>query len=237
MLRALHALHQFDKPFYGINRGTIGFLMNDSSACATIAHSPYLPHQTHPTHPTHLDRSLIDRIKSAVCTKLHPLQLQITDLEYLTYSALAFNEFAIFRSTNLAVKMNISVNYKSKMEGLIADGVIVSTPAGSTAYNLSAGGPVLPIDANLLCITPICAFRPRRWGGALIANTSTVAIELQNPETRCASCSADFSQVQRVRKATISQHTEYSASLLFDKNHTIEDRITKEQFWYAGVIE
>lgn len=193
-------------PIYGMNRGTIGFLMNDFS-----------------------NENLLDRIQSAKPAIIHPLKMQAVASEG-AYEELAFNEVSLFRQTRQAAHIRIIVDGRERMDRLIADGVLVSTPAGSTAYNLSAHGPVIPLGAEILALTPISAFRPRRWRGALLKAQAKVRFENLDPEKRPVSATADSREFRNIRHVNIEQDMETSLTLLFDPDQALDEKILLEQF-------
>ncbi|HXI87346.1 MAG TPA: NAD kinase [Parvularculaceae bacterium] len=209
MLETLRIAMRTGKPVYGVNCGTVGFLMNAFD----------------------LD-GLRERIEEAESATIHPLAMKAATLDGGAEEALAINEVSLFRQTRQSARVKISVNGKVRMESLICDGVLLATPAGSTAYNLSAHGPILPIDAHLLALTPISAFRPRRWRGALLPADALVAFEALEPELRPVSAVADNLEVRNVRSVEVREDASISMRLLFDKGQSLEERILREQFDY-----
>lgn len=207
MLHALHKYIHLGKAFYGINSGSVGFLMNDI-----------------------IYENLEEPIENAFETQLYPLSMKAYDVNGDAKTAMAINEISIFRRTNHAAKFSISIDNIKRMEVLVADGAMVSTPAGSSAYNLSAGGPILPLESNLLCLTPICAFRPRRWKGALLPSNSSIRFDIIEPDFRPVSAVADFHEFCNVVSVDIEQNKSLPIRILFDPNHKLEDRMLKEQF-------
>ena len=207
LLHALHKYMEFDVPFYGINSGSIGFLMNVPNVIR-------------------LDQYLNDSTEA----HLYPLEMTVETVQGRTCSALAINEVSIFRHTNQAAKFKIEVDGIERMPELIADGALVSTPAGSSAYNLSAGGPIVPLGSNILCLTPICPFRPRRWHGALLPSSAEIKFEILESDKRPVNAVADFQEFQDVRSVIIKSKEDKPIKLLFDKNHSLKDRVIKEQF-------
>jgi NAD+ kinase len=206
MLQTLHTFVGSDKPIYGMNLGTIGFLMNEYN-----------------------EADLIDRLAKAEPAKLHPLKMRATTLEQCV-DALAFNEVSMLRQTRQATKLRILVDGKIRISELICDGVLVSTPAGSTAYNLSAHGPIIPIDADLLALTPISAFRPRRWRGALLPHRAKVRFEVLETEKRPVSAVADGMEVRDVISVDVAEERSIAMVMLFDADRNLDERILTEQF-------
>ncbi|MGE0409398.1 MAG: NAD kinase [Amphiplicatus sp.] len=209
MLETLRLAMSVKKPVYGVNCGTVGFLMNAFD----------------------LD-GLADRIAEAESATIHPLAMKATTVAGAVEEALAINEVSLFRQTRQSARVRILVNGKTRMEGLICDGVLLATPAGSTAYNLSAHGPILPIDAHLLALTPISAFRPRRWRGALLPRDAQVRFEAIEPELRPVSAVADNLEVRNVAAVDAHEDMTISMTLLFDRGQSLEERILREQFDY-----
>ncbi len=209
MLETLHAFMDRGIPVYGMNRGSVGFLMNEF-------HADNLP----------------ERIEKSVETKLNPLRMMATAEDGSVTEAIAINEVALFRETRQTAKIRIAIDDVIRIDELICDGVLVATPAGSTAYNLSAHGPIVPIDAKVLALTPISAFRPRRWRGALLPFGTTVDLTVLEPDKRPVSAVADFTEVRDVVAVRITEDPERSVRVLFDAEHNLEERILKEQFSY-----
>jgi NAD+ kinase len=209
MLQTLHQQMRTGKPIYGMHRGTVGFLMNEFS-----------------TH------DLRARLSAARETLINPLLMRATDLHGTVHIHHAINEVALFRQTNQAVRMRILIDEHERMPELIADGVLVATPAGSTAYNLSVQGPILPINAALLALTPISAFRPRRWRGALLPNAAYVVIEVLEGGKRPTAAAADHDEVRDVSRVEVLSDKTISMRMLFDPGHSLEERILREQFAY-----
>lgn len=207
MLHTLHEAMKRHQPVYGLNYGSVGFLMNGSPPA-----------------------NLWERLETATEVKLHPLRMRVTRFDGKVHEALAINEVALFRQTYQAAKIRISIDEKVRLEELICDGVLVSTPAGSTAYNLSAHGPIIPLDANLLALTPISAFRPRRWRGALLPEISHIRFEILEAEKRPVSAVADSTEFREVTSVHIEQAKDETITLLFDPDHALEERILIEQF-------
>jgi NAD+ kinase len=207
MLRTLHAQLGHGLPVYGMKLGRVGFLMNR-----------YLPAE------------LPARIAAARPAVLHPLEMHVTQRDGTQIDALAFNEISLLRQTNQAAHIEVALNGQVKLPNLICDGLLVATPAGSTAYNLSAHGPILPLDANVLALTPISPFRPRRWRGAILPHRTLVTLRVLEPGKRPVSATADFLEVRDVREVKICQAQECGVKLLFDPEHNLEQRILDEQF-------
>ncbi|MEL7487788.1 MAG: NAD kinase [Pseudomonadota bacterium] len=207
MLEALRATMSASKPVYGVNCGTVGFLMNALD----------------------ID-GLAERIADAEPAIIHPLSMTATTTGGTQETALAINEVSLFRQTRQSARVRISVNGKVRMDSLICDGVLLATPAGSTAYNLSAHGPILPINAHLLALTPISAFRPRRWKGALLAHDAVVRFEAIDPDLRPVSAVADNQEVRNVAYVEAKEDRSIAMTLLFDRGQSLEERILREQF-------
>lgn len=206
----LHTVHEYmhlNVPFYGINSGTYGFLMNPAD-----------------------NKNLLENLSESTTSFLHPLKMCAKDIDGNTHIALAINEVSIFRKTNQAAKFRIEINGIERIKELVADGAIIATPAGSSAYNLSAGGHILPLASNMLCLTPICPFRPRRWHGALIPSSAEIKFEIFHTNKRPVNVAADFQEFENIKYVSIKSTKERSIRLLFNRNHTLEDRIIKEQF-------
>jgi NAD+ kinase len=209
MLETLHHLNdkQIDIPVYGLNCGSLGFLLN-----------PYK------------EEDLYEKIKNANRIDIHPLRMTAKGCDGSKHEAVAFNEVALLRETRQTAKLRIYVSNVERISELVCDGVLLATPAGSTAYNLSANGPILPISANLLALTPISAFRPRRWRGALLPCDKNVTIEVCSPQKRPVSVTADSKEFRDVKSVEIHQSTSITHTLLFDPDHNLGERILKEQF-------
>ena len=207
MLQAMHTSIQMQKPVYGMNRGTVGFLMNGYSA-----------------------KDLPGRLARSESIKLYTLHMQAITEDGETAEAYAINEVSLFRETRQAAKLRILIDGVQRMASLTCDGVIVSTPAGSTAYNLSAHGPIVPIDAGVLALTPISPFRPRRWRGALLPQHATLEFEVLESAKRPVSAVADATEIRDVRRVIVSEDRSRYATVLFDPEHDLEERILKEQF-------
>jgi NAD+ kinase len=207
MLQTLHRLVSSGTPIYGMNRGTVGFLMNDYS-----------------------EGDLLERLHAAELTTIHPLKMVAKDEAGKTHRAIAFNEVSLLRQRHQAAKLEIAIDGKPRMEELICDGILVATPAGSTAYNLSAHGPILPINSELLALTPISAFRPRGWRGAVLPHQAKVTITVLEGEKRPVAAVADHVEVRHVRVVEIAEDRKRSAKILFDPGHSLAERVLREQF-------
>lgn len=207
MLRALHRYIKVTIPIYGLNLGTLGFLMNENRK-----------------------KDLIERIELAKKQIIHPLRMDATDKQGRVYTELAFNEVSLLRETHNTAKLMIFVNDEVRLPLLVCDGIMLSTPVGSTAYNSSASGPIVPLGANVLPLTPISAFRPRRWPGALVPNTSRVRFEVIRPHERPVSASADSTEIRDIVTVDVREYREISQTLLFDPGNHLEERIFQEQF-------
>ena len=208
MLQTLHAFTGKNKPIYGMNRGSVGFLMNE-----------------------YRQDDLLERLGAAEKAVIHPLLMQAHTPSGVI-EARAFNEVSLLRETRQAAKIRITVDGKPRISELICDGVLVSTPTGSTAYNLSAHGPILPIDAALLALTPISAFRPRRWRGALLSHRAKVRFDMLEVAKRPVSAVADDFEVRDVTAVDVAQDRSLSMTMLYDAGHNLDERILSEQFSY-----
>lgn len=207
MLETLHHVYKSGIPVYGMNCGSVGFLLN--------SHSP---------------DNLTQRLQEAHKVDIYPLHLKAIDQNDNEYEAIAFNEVSLLRETRQAAKLRISVDGIERIPELVCDGILLATPAGSTAYNLSASGPIIPLSGNVLALTPISAFRPRRWRGALLPSRLQVKIDIHNPEKRPVSATADSKEFRDVKSVEIYQSENDSCTLLFDPDNHLEERILKEQF-------
>lgn len=207
MLRTLRETLGRKVAIYGMNRGTVGFLMN--------AYTP---------------DGLIERLMRSQPAKLYPLRMRARADTGEEVDALAINEVSLFRETRQAAKIDVWIDGKRRLEGLVCDGVMVATPAGSTAYNLSAHGPILPIGSGVLALTPISAFRPRRWHGAILPHNAKVRFDVKDPMRRPVSAVADDFEVRDVQTVEIREDRSIHATILFDPEHNLEERILKEQF-------
>lgn len=207
MLQTLHAGEASPKPVYGMHRGTVGFLMN-----------------------AYLENGLEDRLRAAEPTRIRPLRMTATCRDGEEFAARAINEVSVLRQRHQAAKIRILVDGQERMAELVCDGVLVATPAGSTAYNYSAHGPVIPIGADILALTPVSAFRPRRWRGALLPMTARVTLEVLDPVHRSVSATADNDEVRDVVSVEIERDPDVVHTLLFDPGHGLEERLIREQF-------
>ena len=207
MLQTLHRLMSSGKPIYGMHRGTVGFLMNE-----------------------YQEDGLKERIAAAEPTVIHPLRMRARDVRGVEHQYRAINEVSVFRESYQAARLRILIDGKERLADLVADGVLVATPAGSTAYNLSVQGPVIPINAPLLALTPISPFRPRRWRGALLPNTAYVVIEVLESEKRPVAAVADHDEARDVCRVEVLSDKTISMRMLFDPGHSLEERILSEQF-------
>jgi len=209
MLATLHRFMNSGKPIYGMHRGTVGFLMNEYS-----------------------QDELAERLAAAHVTVIHPLLMRALDAAGRTHRHHAINEVSLFRQTYQAARLRVLVDGKERLAQLVADGILLSTPAGSTAYNLSVQGPIIPIGAPLLALTPISPFRPRRWRGALLPNKAQITLEVLEAEKRPVAAVADHDEVRSVRAVEISMDHSVSMHMLFDPDHSLDERILSEQFGY-----
>ena len=207
MLNTVHEYMGQNKPIYGMNLGSVGFLMNE-----------YAPH------------GLVERLARAEPIALHPLHMTATTTDGKEHTALAINEVSLLRAVRYAAKIQIKVDETVRLDELICDGVLIATPAGSTAYNLSAYGPIIPLGSGLLALTPISAFRPRRWRGALLPHNSVITFDVIDSNIRPVSAVADFTEVRDVARVVVRETTDIKPVLLFDPEHNLEERILKEQF-------
>jgi NAD+ kinase len=209
MLQTLHRFMNDGIPIYGMNRGSVGFLMND-----------------------YKEDDLPARLAAAEVSRVHPLAMLAYDREGKAHKALAINEVSLFRERHQAAKLKILVDGKVRMEELVCDGVLVATPAGSTAYNLSAHGPILPINAPLLALTPISPFRPRRWRGALLPNKVHLTIHVLEPDKRPVSAVADHFETRGVTRVEVEKARNVVLFMMFDADHSLDERVLAEQFRY-----
>lgn len=207
MLEVLHRYIDRHVPIYGMNRGSVGFLMN-----------------------TFREHGLIERLRKAESVVLHPLRMRARLCDDTWVEALAINEVSLLRETRQTAKVRIRIDGKERLDELICDGVLVASPAGSTAYNLSAHGPIIPLGASILALTPISAFRPRRWRGALLPHTAKVTFEVLEADKRPVSAVADYTEARGVAEVDVCEDRSIDLTLLFDPEHNLEERIIAEQF-------
>ena len=209
MLRSLHENINGEIPVYGMNCGSVGFLMN-----------------------TYQEDGLIERLQRSVEARIHPLHVELHTFSGERLAALAINEVSLLRSSHQAAKIRIHIDSKTRLEELVCDGVLLSTPAGSTAYNLSVQGPILPLNASLLALTPISAFRPRRWRGALLPENARVGFDVLDARERPVQAAADHREFPGVERVEIHSAESPGLLLLFDPDHSLEERILREQFQF-----
>ncbi|MCB1438125.1 MAG: NAD kinase [Rhodobiaceae bacterium] len=209
MLQTARRFMGTGKPIYGMHQGSIGFLMNE-----------------------YREDGLPARLDAALRNEIRPLRMEAKDIDGARHSAHAINEVSLWRQSYQAAKLRLSVDGKVRMTEMICDGILVATPAGSTAYNLSAHGPILPINAPLLALTPISPFRPRRWRGALLSNKARIVIEVLEAEKRPVSAAADHAEIRNVTSVEITEDAEEAIPMLFDPGHNLDERILSEQFTY-----
>jgi len=209
MLQTLHQVMALGVPVYGMNFGTVGFLMNEFG-----------------------NDHLIERLNAATPTQIYPLSMEVVDADGRRHTALALNEVSLFRATYQAMKVEILVDGHTRLEELICDGVLVATPAGSSAYNLSAHGPIIPITAPLLALTPISPFRPRLWRGAILSNRATVTFRTKESAKRPVSAVADNVEFKNVVEVEVRENRQRAVTLLFDPGSSLEERVLIEQFRY-----
>ncbi|MBZ0146216.1 MAG: NAD kinase [Pseudorhodoplanes sp.] len=209
MLQTLRKFMRSGTPIYGMNRGTVGFLMNEFQ-----------------------DDGLKERLAAAITAVIHPLVMRATDIGGNTHEHYAINEVSAFRQSYQAARLRILIDGKERLAELVADGALLATPAGSTAYNLSAQGPIIPIDAPLLALTPISPFRPRRWRGALLPDKAGVTIEVLEAEKRPVAAVADHDEVRDITKVDVRMDHSIAIKMLFDPGHSLDERILREQFGY-----
>ncbi len=207
MLQTLHRFMGSGTPIYGMNKGSVGFLMNEFQA-----------------------DGLFERLEAAQRSIVHPLLMAAVDVAGRTHKARAINEVSMLRQTYQAAKLRISVDGKVQLDELIADGVLIATPTGSTAYNLSVNGPILPLNTSLLALTPISAFRPRRWHGALLPDHARITIEVIEPDRRPVSAVADHTEFRDVAQVDVSMDRTIELVMLHDPDHSLDQRILREQF-------
>lgn len=207
----LHLLHEYQNlnlPIYGINFGTLGFLMNSFD----------------------VNDDLVELIDNATRSIIHPLRMQAIDVDDKKHSLLAINEVSLIRQSSQAAKIRISINDRERVECLTADGVLVATAAGSSAYNYSAGGPIIPLESKVLALTPICPFRPRKFKSALLPESSKIKFEVLKHESRPVSATADFNEIKNIKEVEIYEDKNTHFEILFDPKHSLEERIIREQF-------
>ena len=209
MLETLHRNLGTDRPIYGMNQGSVGFLMNE-----------------------YAEEDLLARVSAAERAVIHPLSMVATGRDGASQTALAINEVSLLRQTRQTAKLKITIDGKVRMAELVCDGVLISTPAGSTAYNLSAHGPIIPLDARVLALTSISAFRPRRWKGALLPHTARVTVEVLEADKRPVSAVADNYEVRDIERVEIIEKRDTKLSMLFDAGRGLEERVLAEQFSY-----
>jgi NAD+ kinase len=209
MLQSLHDSMGTAKPIYGMNKGTVGFLMNEFR-----------------------EEDLFERLEAAKRSVVHPLLMVAWDVMGVSHTARAINEVSMLRQTYQAAKLRVSVDSHVRIQELIADGILVATPAGSTAYNLSVGGTILPLNAPLLALTPISAFRPRRWRGALLPDYAKIQVEVLEAENRPVSAVADHTEFRNVSRVHVSMDRSVDLVMLHDPGHSLDERILREQFGY-----
>ena len=207
MLQTLHRFMNSGKPIYGMHRGTVGFLMNEYE-----------------------EDGLVERLAAAQDTIIHPLLMCARDAQGRVHEHRAINEVSLFRQSAQAAHLRILIDGQERLAELVADGVLVATPAGSTAYNLSVQGPIIPINASLMALTPISPFRPRRWRGALLPDKAKVTIEVLDADKRPVAAVADHDEVRSVRQVDVSMDHATSLNMLFDPGHNLDERILREQF-------
>jgi NAD+ kinase len=207
MLECLHKVLGSAKPVYGMNCGSVGFMMNEFA-----------------------EANLRERLARAQPSILHPLRMHAITASGVVEEAVALNDVFLFRQLRQAAKIRITVDHRERLAELICDGVLISTPAGSTAYNLSAHGPIIPLSSNLLPLTPISAFRPRRWRGALLPSTADVVFEILEGDKRPVSAVADFTEVRDVASVAVSEDRSVKTTILFDPDQGLPERIITEQF-------
>ncbi|BCS87949.1 NAD kinase [Pseudodesulfovibrio sediminis] len=207
ILQTIHNNTDRDLPIYGMNRGTIGFLLN----------------QFNPDN-------LLERLNKARKQTLNPLVMEATTVWGERHTALAFNEVALLRYSQQSANLRVLINGRERLDNLVCDGVMVATPAGSTAYNLSARGPIIPLGANVLALTPVCPFRPRRWNGALLPHSAVVEFEVLGADYRPVGATADSYEVRDIKHILVKEDKSKSVCVLFDPDHSLEERIFNEQF-------
>lgn len=207
LLQTVHQHLDSGLPIYGMNRGTVGFLLNEFKT-----------------------DGLLERLNKAQGHVLNPLTMTATTVDGRRYTALAFNEVALLRYSQQSANIRVCINGKVRLDNLVCDGIMIATPAGSTAYNLSARGPIIPLGSNVLALTPVSPFRPRRWNGALLPHSAVVEFEILHPGHRPVGASADSYEVREVKHILVQEDHSHPACILFDPDHSLEERIFSEQF-------
>jgi NAD+ kinase len=207
MLQSLHRTMGTAKPIYGMNKGSVGFLMNDFR-----------------------EDDLLERLEAAHRSVVHPLLMVAWDTAGESHTARAINDVYMLRQTYQAAKLSVSIDGHVRLSELIADGILIATPAGSTAYNLSADGPILPLNAPLLALTPISAFRPRRWRGALLPDHAKIQVDVLEPGNRPVNAVADHTEIRSVSRVHVSMDRSIDLVMLHDPGHSLDERILREQF-------
>lgn len=210
MLYALHHYAQYNKPIYGMNCGTLGFLLNSYAI-----------------------KNLPDRLAQAESFKIFPLQMLAKDKSGKVYEEIAFNEVSLLRETHNSARIKITIDNKVRLENMVCDGIMVSTAVGSTAYNSSAGGPIIPLNSNIMPLTPISVFRPRRWPGALISKDAEIVFDIQHAVERPVSATADSHEVRDIIQVTVREAKDKPCTLLFDQYNPLGERIFAEQFAFG----
>jgi NAD+ kinase len=209
MLQTMHRMVSTGIPVYGMHRGTVGFLMNDFT-----------------------ETGLLEKLDAAELTTVRPLRMTAVTADGKSHSAIAFNEVSVLRQRHQAAKIAIAIDGKPRLEELICDGLLVATPVGSTAYNLSAHGPILPVGSPLLALTPISAFRPRRWRGAIVPHSAKIVLTIIEAEKRPVAAVADQLEVRNVTSVEIAEDTTQAVKMLFDPGHSLAERVLNEQFTF-----
>jgi NAD+ kinase len=207
LLRIMHRPLALARPIFGMNRGTVGFLLNEFRA-----------------------EGLVERISAATRIDVHPLGMRAVTTSGEVANALAFNEVAVTRDSAQSVNIRVSIDGVERLGNFVGDGLIIATAAGSTAYNLSAHGPILPLGSGLLAVTPVCPFRPRRWRGALLPQSAEIVLENLDTVKRPVAATADFRELVQIESVSIQQDLSAAVQLLFDPDHSLEERIIAEQF-------
>tara|TARA_B100000579_G_C22648610_1_gene765056 strand:- start:184 stop:942 length:759 start_codon:yes stop_codon:yes gene_type:complete len=208
LLKTIHKYINLTVPIYGMNLGSVGFLMNKYD-----------------------EKNLVNRIKKTQKIRIKPLEVEAINRENQVYKSLAFNEISIIRETYQAAKLSIKINEITRMKELVCDGVLVCTPAGSTAYNLSAHGPIIPLGTSVIAITPISAFKPRTWKGALLKEKTNIKIEVKNIDKRPVRMAADQNEYRNIKSVNIKISPKKTKTLLFNNQHSFDEKILKEQFY------